>query len=311
MKFGELTPDSIDGLQIDLVGGETLRIGPAASLYHTRPRDHSAVEQMANALMHYLSLAENNIRFCKIDAEPWTSVDEAPLSLLLDKLRSIKPSQNFSLGLHGGSHPEEASPLFFNCFMPASWTPEPVTYLSAGFSMRLLMNGKANLVSWVKEACALFDPFHGNGGFTLIANPSWAYTSDVMGQTAAILDRFPGLDYPAVPTGAFVSKTGPVCANWITILDTTLIDQMGGKDTLVQAMEALEGQALEWSNGMILVASGAPQIGDTDADLFPKAYTKVGTMIAAIRGDKNAVYFPGADDIDSIAFGSSWRGRFD
>ncbi len=311
MTQAEPTAELIDDLKIALAGGEVVRVGPAVSLHHNRSRDAGTTAQVAGLLEHFLAVAQSHIRFIKRDTADWQPIGQSEVRYIAQEINAAKHSRGFYLALHGGEHPQDAHPVAFQCMIPADWSPEPSTYVSAGFTMGLLVERQARLTSWAQTACEIFDPFHGSGGFTLALNPSWAYAADVVEQIAAILERFPGLDHPALPTGGFVTRSGPVCANWLTILGMSLVNKMGGQAAVVQAMQDVQGQTLSWLGGLVLVAPGAPQIGDRDADAFPSSYRKVGSLIAALRGAKEAVYFAGANDRDMRIFGKAWRARFD
>lgn len=262
-------------------------------------------------LDRFLAISGPDLTHISFGVEADRPLEEGELVTLGNRIRAEKPTRALTLRLHGGANPLDAHPVFFSCLLPANWAPEPASFVSAGFSMKLLMGGKTTLVGWTQSACEAFSPDHGSGGFSLISNVNWAYGSEVMGQIAAVLERFVALDHPAVPTGSFVTRAGPLAANWLTILNAELIGTMGGTVTVDKAMADLGGQALPWSNGLLLVAPGAPQIGDTENAALPAAYHKVGAMIAALRGAPDAAYFPDAGDRDMLTFAKVWRGRLD
>ncbi len=307
----DATGTEIDALQIALASGEVVRIGPSVSLYHTRSRDSEMTAQVATVLEQFLDVAGERIRFGLFGRGHQSTMTRQEVLDWPDRLRDAPLEKAASITLHGGAGAMDAHPVYFSCLLPAAWSPRPGCYISAGFSMEILSTRKTSLAAWTRAACGVFDPDHGHGGFALATNLNWGNNDHVVGQLAAILERFPGLDFPAHPGTNHVYSDGPVAANWLTILSEPFLNKMGGRQNIVQAIVDLEGQALEWDGGLILVAPGLPQLGDSEAGLFPEGYRKVGRMIAALRGAPDASYFNGATDRDMRTFAKIWRARFD
>ncbi len=311
MNAIDLTPETIDTIEITVPSGEIVRIGPALSLHHIRPRNENLNEETAALLQKFLDFAGDRIHWVGIDENHSQPVAKIDVKTLPDRVRESPLYQACNISIHGGDSRKDAHTLFFRIRIPPEWEPVPRSYMAMGFPMRLMADRGTGLLDWASIACSIFNPFHGTGGFTITTNFYWSYASDVMGSIADILHRLPGLDYPAGPTGGHVVREGPVTANWLTILDDSLVSQMGGRGIIIQAMKDLGGDSRTWDNGMILVAPGLPQIGDREAGLFPQSYTEVGRMIAALLANREANYFMGAQDRDMRAFSAEWRTRFD
>ena len=306
----DLKAELIDDLQIAIHSGEVIRVGPSINLYHTRPRD-ADIGYLRDVVDKFVQLAGHDNTFAAANGAHLEPVPQAQLSEWCEDALGSDPIQALSLDMHGGDTKEEAHPVYFRCLLPASWNPEPISYMSLGVSMARLMASGTTLIALVQELCEAFHPDHGHSGFAVTTNGYWSYASDVIDQYAAILERFPGLDYPAVPSGVYVQRVGPVAANWITVLSDQFVSKLGGRNAVSERLDGVGGRALPWSGGMILIAPGAPQIGDSEAGHDLAGYAEVGQMIAGVRGAKEAGYFPGGKTRDMMAFSRSWRNRFD
>lgn len=310
MDVQNLTADATDTLTIVLHHGEVVRIGPCVSLHLIRPRTRETNAQVATALEAFLDLAGETVTFLKEGADWPKPTTAAELAALPDRVREMPVAQPMSLRLHGGENRDDAHPVYFSALLPASWDPQPSGFVTTGLSMARFMDQNVSFKGWAQRLCDMLEPTHGSGGFGLLTNPEWGLSSDVLGQVAAILERFSGLDYPAVPSGGFVTRDGPVAANWLTMLNGDLVKKLGGARTVQESMEALGGQALVCTSGLMLVAPGAPQIGGAEDNPTPKGYKSVGGLISAVLGNKEAGYFMDATDRDMLAFSKAWRLRF-
>lgn len=304
-------PTDIDSLAIQLSGGEVVHVGPAFSLYSTQPRTEEINARVARVVEHFLATAGDHVTHGLIGKGHQVPFKREDLEALPEKIRQSPIKKGLSVVLHGGAQPTEASPIFLNILLPADWKPNPLGYVSYGFSMALLTEKDMSFADHCLQSCDLFEPDHGHGGFGLIGNINWLYSSDVMDQVAAILERFPGLDFPASPACGAVASDGLLAANWLTALNHEQSQALGGIDTLTKAMDDLGGRALRWSNGVLLIAPGAPQLGDSEEGHVPQNFKDVGALVSPLRGAPDASLFFGGKDRDMAAFSRQWRARFD
>lgn len=307
----DLTAASIDDISLPLPNGKTLRVGPAMSLYHTRPRSTQSTEQMAKALQLFLQLAGSKIRYVEIDGQAMLPVSQTDPAAYPEFLVNSDPAAPIMLTFHGGAEPDEAHPIYFRCKLPADWQPQPISYVTTGMSMAQLEASPLPLTEWTAQTSALILPEHGSAGFTLTAWQDWAYGNSTTDYITALLEAFPGLDHPATPTGIWVTTDGPVAANWITVLDDALLGKIGGAQAISSFMERAGGGTISYPGGMALVAPGSPQIGDSRKGIIPIGYRIVGAKIRYLRGMPEAVYFPGGKTRNTKKFGQDWRARFD
>ncbi|WP_425070983.1 type VI immunity family protein [Sagittula sp. S175] len=307
-----LTAETIDDIRIPTRGGQVMRVGPAVSLYHARPRTAETTAAVAHALQLFLDLAGPHIRFAGIDGQHLLPISQTDPAALPAFVTQQDPARGFGLHLHGGADRDDAHPLYFRCLLPAAWNPQPMTYVSMGLTMaRQMTEGLPPLTHWTADAAARFGAWHGSAGFALTAHGAWSHGKAVMADVASVLDRFPGLDYPAQGAALHVVREGPVAANWITLLADDLADRIGGAAKVAEVITGFGGQVRPWAGGLSLIAAGAPQIGDTEQGMTAESYTIPGRLIASLRGAPDAAYFPGAAGRDMIAFGKDWRARFD
>jgi len=70
--------------------------------------------------------------------------------------------------------------------------------------------------------------------------------------------------------------------NWLTILDDSLVAELGGLEALTSALG--EGITIhQWDGGILIQAGDMPEIGDVNQGLWPRAYCQVNDATKALR----------------------------
>src|SRR5690606_32149076 len=104
--------------------------------------------------------------------------------------------------------------------------------------------------------------------------------------------RFPGLevDDPAshvtwLCKGREGSRPGIKGVNWITVLGTSWVEEMGGMAELSTKVPALDtGLSVSpYECGALIRAGDLPQLGDADRNIWPELYVKLSKYLKPIR----------------------------
>lgn len=310
----ELDTDAIDDIQIPIDPDRVMRIGVEVSLTLRSDRSSAGQAILASALEHFLELFGNRIAFVHTEESgKWKKTSSEEVMALPQFLRDAEPMRGVGLHLNGGERPQDAHPVRFAVYSSASWEPEPIAYLSAGASLADWQAlGENAFRDWVRDLCNILRPIQGAAGLSLLLNGQWASDSDIRPQVIAILDRFPGLHIDTGVSGAMAVREGVISPNWLTILSNSLLARLGGIDELEEPLSGAGGELLRYDDGAILLAGTMPQLGDTDAGLFPESYRRIATLIHGVRGEpKNSLFAGGPPGTDVFAFSRRWVARFD
>lgn len=158
-----------------------------------------------------------------------------------------------------------------------------MSYLELAIPAELAARRPDDLVRRLLKWCQLTRPLHGTGGFA----PVFAIgdSNNRPDETWPLLSRYPGLDF----VGGFVMAARGVNqisgVNWLTILGTTMIDEIGGLpalnarlDDAVDHFQATPTQAPvihPFDGGVMICAGEAPDLGDRHQGGIPNSYRVV------------------------------------
>lgn len=117
--------------------------------------------------------------------------------------------------------------------------------------------------------------------------------------------RYRGLDYRSLVTTSIEMGEKVKSANWLTMLDTDFIDQLGGQAALRAALGSEVG-VRDVGHGVIIQAGPQPLLGDVNRLEPMTAYERVNDAIKPIRVPL-ILPFPGYDKTNIV----EWLTRFD
>jgi len=148
---------------------------------------------------------------------------------------------------------------------------------------------RACVLNWAER----LRPTHGSAGFTVIMELGMDIISSAP-YVYATLRQYPGLDIQ-VPV-SFISKVEGAfnrikCVNWLTILGDAILEELGGINSMRQALEP-ECTLHPYSGGVVIQAGQIPRLGNIHKGYIPDQYCKVARFTKPVRftGYKNALF---------------------
>jgi hypothetical protein len=157
---------------------------------------------------------------------------------------------------------------------------------------------------------------HGYGGCAVVLPIS--RTAQRMSQKTQITlaKRFAGLDVLGVTDTALNAHDGIKCVNWLTLVDDTLLERIGGRAS-VRASVSSRIECHDTDNGLILQAGPRPVSGDVNRPDELGDYREVAAALKAIYSTgsyyNSFTYLDGLVDQDptpSVSYVDAWRKRF-
>lgn len=148
----------------------------------------------------------------------------------------------------------------------------------------------ANPVSLYRRWAGMIQARHGTAGLGLMPAEDTPTRSRTSAIARAFSNRFPGVEL-ADALGNQNVFWGLLSANWLNLIDATLVEKLGGLRSIQQrlAEEPLGGQvALHPFDGGLILASGpTPQLSEGSAPgIPPQAYAPVARLLRPLRTDR-------------------------
>lgn len=172
--------------------------------------------------------------------------------------------------------------------------------------------------AWVLELCTLVGPSNGYAGPAILTHLASVHVDP---ETAEIIyplaKRYRGLeiDFP-IAHEAYLRGTDEIKGiNWITVVGSEWEPRLGGRDALVSELEPLASctpfrSPRTGGHGLVIRASGAPQLGDVQAGERMPAYARVARRLAPILSEHPAVVWPQGSTVFTHQDAERWMKRF-
>jgi hypothetical protein len=170
-------------------------------------------------------------------------------------------------------HPEDSSDLsWFAIGLPFSWmaTHEPGAFSTLVFDL-----------------CEILAPLHGYAGLAVIPYVVVHICAPAMDSILGLIARFRGLDLGYPFSQAYFLRHGDVIKgiNWLTILDQSFVERLGGERPLCNALGAGVGW-LPFRSGVVIQAGDHPLFGDVNVQEPMPPYEQVAEALRPIRATK-------------------------
>ncbi|MEL6888575.1 MAG: type VI immunity family protein [Pseudomonadota bacterium] len=176
-------------------------------------------------------------------------------------------------------------PVRFDLFAPYSIEGHrkraPYGRCQFHFPLPWLKQNSDAFVEHLKGWCSLLKPEQGTFGIGFVSKPgmerkriadAWPYLARFSGLDCVTLMDWSAPDY----------HVGLRAVNWLTVLDDTWVERLGGQDEIARHLHP-EGQLHPYEGGLIVQACTHPQLGDINMHGVPEAYAAVDALIAPHR----------------------------
>lgn len=302
----------------DESGRTVLAIGLKATLFLEHGCDGAIRAAVASCCNKYEALQGRHLRWA---LSPDTGVME-PFGagkgrMLEDWLPSLPDGSEYYILLHGAADERGASAFYFE----ALGIPWALSYVRISIPVPATVDECIAFHDFLIDVCRSLCPVSGYAGISVIESPDSMISVDYEPVVYQWAQRFPGLeaDYPSshvtwLCKGREGSRPGIKGVNWITILSTSWVEEMGGMPELSTKVPALDPRlsVSPYECGVLIRAGDSPQLGDAERDSWPELYVKLSKYLRPIRISQHR---PFHHDNGGIRFdrqrSEAWLRRFD
>jgi hypothetical protein len=314
--------EQIDDISITAEYGPprtAVKLGLVCTLYVPRPYDERVRQRLAECGDEYQAMFGRHLRlYLRPDGEgsykPYPpggiSLTDYVMQHDIDK-KSFAPdfvggaayndASSWSLSiLAGGTEdsPGNAKPAYFAATLPFSFFHEA--------------KDVAPFQRLVHRWCTLLRPQSGYAGIGAIQSVDMMEKKRTSSQVYPLAKRFPGLDVdnPSVIANHMGDRIKG--ANWLTALDDSCAQRVGGKDWLLSKLSS-GYRIFEYEGGLLIQAGPTPQLGDANRGQLPYYYCELSRLLKPIRMTfpaGHSLFQPGKG-VDSTAASNEWLARLD
>jgi Protein of unknown function (DUF3396) len=223
--------------------------------------------------------------------------------------KRVALADDFSFVFHGGQKKDDADPYSITGLVRPD-RPQ-MDYLTFSLPFAWVEQDPFDaLVRLVTDVATILRPEHGYAGLGVIKYVNQSSHAGEMEAIVGLARRFRGLeiDFPGSHAIYLTPRHAIKGVNWLTILGSSWVDRVGGKDHLRSVLPA-EILLHDYPGGLIVQAGPEPLFGDVNRSEPMPAYGHVARALKPVR----------TTFLDSIAwtFGmdeeatTEWLDRFD
>lgn len=296
----------------DKDGRVAVMIGLLVTVFFDNRRPREIRERVTEVAEDYITLVREHLRF----SVPPKARREYPIESKRTRfprewLPDHPDGQSWSFNFHGGNAGRAASAFHVRGFGSEDFDNPGLGFFHVSFPMLWFAEPSAGTFpEYVLNICQKIQPLSGYAGLGVLESFD-GYTADAFQPVVKeIAERFPGLEVENPIAHTLHLHTGIKGVNWLTILGDRWVNEMGGLDSLRGRLDENFG-FYPYDGGVIIQAGPKPQIGDAQANRWPKHYVKLAKVLKKIQiKDHYAFHFGGPGRMDHEA-SKAWLFRFD
>jgi hypothetical protein len=260
-------------------------VGLLTTLYFKDGGTSEARERLALALDLYLRAAAGGLVWGASASDPdYRAITSSNATRPRSWAGSLGPQEALTLKLSGARDPGDASP-YFATVKARSLAPRELSYMSFGLPFAWIADRPPGaFTQLVVDVCDALAPTHGYAGLAAIGSVELRRSEPGFAAVIALVSRFRGLEVDIPQShGIYLAKENRIKGiNWLTALDQSWIDRLGGSAALAAAL----GEGIEmrpFRTGMVIQAGPRPLLGDVNRNEPMPAYQAVARALKPIR----------------------------
>jgi hypothetical protein len=121
--------------------------------------------------------------------------------------------------------------------------------------------------------------------------------------------RFPGLEIDNPVGLTFYLENGIKGVNWLTIVNDSLLERIGGRDEVRESFSDLI-TVHEYGSGLIVQAGPVPQLGDLETGFVPQRYREAYRVLKPLQAEHPTKLIETPKGVDPLEFKDRWMKRF-
>lgn len=148
----------------------------------------------------------------------------------------------------------------------------------------------------------------GLGGYSINWNKLGDLAHEAKEDIHLISRRHPGIDIPDLAGDIRVISKGIKCVNWLTFLDSSQVERLGGLERLSKELDE-DVVSTSLANGIVIQAGPRPETGDVNRRQMLPLYHNVGKAVAKVRAKEHLPFVPDPEAPEQAT--EKWLARFD
>jgi hypothetical protein len=292
-------------------GEIALMIGLLATVFFENPATRDTRERVADVAEDYINLVREHLRWSiPPGAKREHPVDSKRTRLPREWLPNHPDNESWELDFHGGDTAKAASAFGIKAFGTEDTNPG-IGYVHIAFPLLWFAEPTAGTFpDYVLKLCRKIQPLSGYAGLGVLESHDGYARDKFQPAVRVIAERFPGLEIESSTVHTLHLDKGIKGVNWLTILGDRWLKEMGGLDPLRTQLDESFGY-YPYEGGVILQAGPKPQIGDAQANRWPKHYVTLAKVLKRIQiKDHYPFHFGGPGRMNYEA-SKAWLFRFD
>ncbi|SHF25055.1 type VI immunity family protein [Vibrio gazogenes] len=231
----------------------------------------------------------------------WKDLRKKPYQAPHDWLPELS-DQEWEFVYHGGQHHRDASDIRFLVLGQASWQEQhgDLGWVTVNFPLNFFSTSTETFQDVALRWIEALQPLHGYGAISTTHNHFDDHEYESL--EVQLAEQYPGLDIPDYIGHGLHLKEQIKGVNWLTIINQTHLDSIGG----LSALETISGIRV-WQRGDNTLVQAAEQPALAK---IPPSYYQLGALLAPVRS--TTLYEPHyeEDGFTEEAYGQ-WLARFD
>ncbi|NUQ78845.1 MAG: DUF3396 domain-containing protein [Polyangiaceae bacterium] len=296
----------------DKDGRVAVMIGLVATVFFDNRRPREIRERVADVAEDYITLVREHLRWTRPPgARRSCRIDSPAMRLPKQWLPDHPDNKSWEFVFHGGDMALAASAFHVSGFGSEDFDNPGLGFLHISFPMLWFAEPSAGTFpEYVLKICQKIQPLSGYAGLGVIESHDGYTADDFQPIVKEIAERFPGLEVESLSAHTLYLHTGIKGVNWLTILGDRWVNEMGGLDSLRAHLDENFG-FYPYDGGVVIQAGPKPQIGDAQANRWPKHYVKLAKILKKIQiKNHRPFHFGGPGRMDHEA-SKAWLFRFD
>jgi hypothetical protein len=295
----------------DKDGRITLMIGLLVTVFFEAPATKDMRERVADVAEDYINLVRVHLRWSvPPGAKREHPIDSKRTRLPREWLPNHPDGESWEFDFHGGDTAKAAS-AFGICAYGTRDTNPGIGFLHIAFPLLWFAERTAGTFpDYVLKLCQKIRPLSGYAGLGVLESHDVSAQNAFQPAVRLIAERFPGLEVESWTAHTLYLHKGIKGVNWLTILGDRWLKEMGGLEPLREQLDESFGY-YPYEGGVIIQAGPKPQLGDAQANRWPKHYVTVAKVLKKIQiKDHRPFHFAGPGRMNHEA-SKAWLFRFD
>ncbi|WP_437897163.1 type VI immunity family protein [Sorangium sp. So ce124] len=291
-------------------GRAALKVGLLATMFFAEPWTRIMREAVANVAEAYIKMVGEHLR--------WTMQTKTARIYPLSANRVPSPGKwlpnhedgrAWSFGLHGGDSMYDASEFQVSGFGSNNVTRN-LGFIQIHLPLLWLAEYPGAFQDFVVEASRSLRPLSGYGGIGALEALDLATSDRHQPVVRLIAERFPGIEVESRTAHTIWLKDGIKGVNWLTILSDRWVEAAGGLDYLRIRLDDTF-VFYPYDGGLVIQAGPKPQIGDVQANRWPRHYARLAKVLKRIQITNHRPFHLGGPGRMDKAASMAWLFRFD